>query len=71
MNRYVKKIESLVAERELNKPKPKGKGLLAPKSMADKGKEESPNDVELVTNIVYALRQQRKQLKNEKTTKQS
>jgi len=71
MNRYIKKVEALVAERELSKPKPKGKGLLAPKLAADKGKEESPNDIELVTNIVYALRQQRKQLNNEKTTKQS
>lgn len=64
MNRYINKIERLVTETEMAKPKPKGKGLLAPKENSMAKKEEPKNDTDLVARVVFALRQQRKGLSN-------
>lgn len=64
MNRYINKIDKLVDGMEMSKPKAKGKGLLAPKETTMAKKEEPRNDTDLVTRVVYALRQQRKGLNN-------
>lgn len=64
MNRYVNKIDRLVGEMEMSKPKSKGRGLLAPKENTMAKQEKPKNDTELVTRIVLALRQQRKGLVN-------
>lgn len=49
---------------ENSKPKPKGKGLLAPKETGMAKQEDPKNDTDLVTRVVFALRQQRKGLSN-------
>ena len=80
MNRYINKIENLVSQMEnskpklkgkgllvslgASKPKLKGKGLLAPKETGMAKQEDPKNDTDLVTRVVFALRQQRKGLSN-------
>lgn len=61
---YMKKIESMIALKEGSQSKSsKNKGLLAP-SKPLTSEEKSKNELDVIANMVYSIRQERKGMLN-------